>query len=134
MNWSGWGLYSIDTEMKKFHKFNEVEYKGESVWAIYEIGKSKYFLGTNKGLNYIDLKSGSSHYFSIDKNSVDKTYWVRDIIASGNNQFWIGMLEKGVMLFDFNEKQFIPFQLNGKKSKGIFLDIRIILGPALYLY
>jgi len=114
------GLYTIDKKTKKFHRFDEITYQGESVWAINEIGKEKFLLGTNKGLNYIDLKSGRSQYFSIEMNEVEKIYWVRDIVAIGNNQFWIGMLEKGVMLFDFNEKQFISFPLKKGKSKEIF--------------
>ena len=112
------GLYTIDNKTNKITRFDSIPYKGGNVWAIYQTSEYKYLLGTNKGLNLIDLHSGRSRFFPLNGNDYD--YWVRDIVPDGENRLWIGALEKGLLLLDLNKKELKSVPLKQKGSERVF--------------
>ncbi len=113
-------LYTINPKTKKIDRFDSIQYRGESVWAIYKISKEYYLLGTNYGLNLININSKSSQFIPLANDAGNANYWVRAIVPTAKNKFWVATLNKGLLLFDLNEKRISVVSLKYKKSKKIF--------------
>jgi ligand-binding sensor domain-containing protein/signal transduction histidine kinase/CheY-like chemotaxis protein len=122
---NSYGLFTIDISNNKVKKFNRLSFKGEKVWVVRELDRRKYLIGTEKGLNLIDLKKGKSAYFPYDLEGDNDEYFVRDMADGGNGKFWVGTLDKGLLLFDVNKMRFYPVYMDkkGEKPKKNILSV-----------
>lgn len=97
-----------------------------SISKIYPINNNELLVGFFKlGLKKYNIKTGevTSLPFSSDRNTI---IYVRDIIAAGNNQFWIAT-ESGIFIYDLSNNTHI----NLRKRNG---DPYSIADNAVYTF
>ncbi len=113
------GLYTIDEKNAKIRKFDITPFKGESIWAIYQISESSYLVGTNQGLNLINTQLRRSRFIQLGEKDGEQSYWVRDIAAGKDNNLWVATLDNGLLLFNTDKGILtkVPLKIKGKKGK-----------------
>lgn len=120
------GLHSFNPRTNKFNLIPvDFEQKGKgpndnNVWSLLFANK-KLYIGTNKGLNVLDLKTGKYSYFihSADNTSISDNI-VRSIYQDSKSRVWIGT-ENGFNYFDETTGKFKTFYFT-EGSKNCISD------------
>lgn len=101
----GGGVVYSDDNLKTFEKVRDADgnqYFGHSVInAMRQKGDKLYVATDNRGLHYIDLRTGEpAPVFITDKDGV--TPYIRDIMLSGSSEIWLAT-ENGLYIYDIVE-------------------------------
>ena len=113
-------------EYKSYRKNNGLS--NNKIIAVLPVGNEKVWIGTDFGLNLLDVKSGRSKVFfhdPFDNNSLTSNA-IRTFFRDISGVLWIGTY-RGVNLYDENSKSFeyfpVSFNMNGHVVGSRTLDI-----------
>ncbi|MEO5646937.1 MAG: two-component regulator propeller domain-containing protein [Chitinophagaceae bacterium] len=109
----GEGIYYLS----KDHLYNINTDDGLSENNVYTLAlatNGDVLAGTDQGLSIINISRGKKEIINISSKAGLPDNFIKTIISAGNDQFWIGMQDKGFCLYNHNSRQFeIPSAITG---------------------
>jgi len=107
------------------------------VWSLAQVDKASLWVGTQNGLNYVNLDTGeSTHYLTSEDKSVGHgESLIEKIIPTGDGRFFLQTYQ-GVRLFDPANGDFSIPPLASSQFSGVFeaWNAGIAMGGDGYLY
>lgn len=99
---NGEGVYCI--ERNRMYNINEDDGISDNYcYSIIALDDGRVCVGTDAGLNFISFKSGKKSISIFNSGNELPDDIVRTILPAGDNQLWIGMQDKGVLLYDYSK-------------------------------
>lgn len=91
----------------------------DTVWSVVATEKDILWVGTDNGMNRVDLKANKTDAFMInqDKKAIGAFSSIYQIIQRSESQLWL-VTGTGLTLFDIQQKKAIPYFIAGQKNQA----------------
>ena len=141
------GLWYFDPTKKQFHLSDKLANRNllsnQNITALMEDSQDNLWLGTQDGLNRMNLKNFAVSHYSLDpkRKGSPNTNFIRSIREDKNRRLWIGTNGGGLFRLSFNSDFKISEQINfsasdqntGNLSHNIVLSLLIDQSNLLWI-
>lgn len=122
--WFGsyWGNISIYNSKEKVFTLYKTEYDSATVNCLYEDKDYNIIIGTNKGLEFYNLKTKQKQIFN-DKNSNLPNCHIKAISQDTSGRLWIGTRERGLYVYTPINRSFTHVPIPDMSCSNTIQDI-----------
>lgn len=123
---NGNGLYLIDRE----HLININEEHGLSdnyCYGLVSLDDGRIATGTDAGINLVNIRNNQTEVTIFDSGNELPDDIIRAIYPAGNGLLWIGMQDKGVLLYDYKSNKILN-DLSGNWNNGPVTGMEMVDG------
>lgn len=120
---NGEGVYTI--ERNRMYNINEDDGLSDNYcYGIVSLEDGSVCTGTDAGVNFIRFQNGKKSITVFNSSHELPDDIVRAVLPAGNGKIWIGMQDKGILLYDYVNKKIIqPTPTSWKYGPVVSLEI-----------